>query len=196
MSCAPPSVGSGSSAARSAHAVRAPPPRKQENSHARLDHRRRRHRRRRPSRLGCRPRHRRPPPAPDAKGGHHHRVALDGEQEVPGPGDPDGSGTFKYSIKHDRLCYKLSVRDIAPPTAAHIHFGPAGEAGPIAVTLKTPPANGSSRGCIRAQRTQTPINAADVLTRWELEGIKLNPFFFYVNVHNAEFPPGAIRGQL
>jgi hypothetical protein len=133
----------------------------------------------------------------DTKGGGHiHRVALDGAQEVPGPGDPDGSGTFKYAIKYDRLCYKLSVEDIAQPTAAHIHFGPRGEAGPVAVTLNTPPTDGTSRGCIRAQRTQTPQNAATVLTFWELAGIKQDPFFFYVNVHNADFPRGAIRGQL
>ncbi|WP_181767671.1 CHRD domain-containing protein [Streptomyces albidus (ex Kaewkla and Franco 2022)] len=134
-------------------------------------------------------------PAPDAKGGHH-RVALTGAQEVPGPGDPDGTGTFRYSIKHDRLCYSLSVTDIAAPTAAHIHFGQAGETGPVAVALRTPPVDGTSRGCIRAQRTQTPANASTVLTRWELDGIKRNSFFFYVNVHNAEFTDGAIRGQL
>ncbi|HEV7627343.1 MAG TPA: CHRD domain-containing protein [Streptomyces sp.] len=131
----------------------------------------------------------------DAMGGGH-RVALNGAQEVPGPGDPDGSGQFKYRIQHNELCYKLNVRGIAQPTAAHIHFGQAGEAGPVAVTLKTPPTNGSSHGCIRAQRTQTPQNAATVLTYWELAGIKQNAFFFYVNVHNAGFPTGAIRGQL
>lgn len=131
-----------------------------------------------------------------AGGGGKHQVRLDGQQEVPGPGDPDGRGRFQYEIKHDKLCYKLGVRDIAPPVAAHIHFGPAGEAGPVAVTLKTPPPDGSVGGCIRAQEDQTPENAAQVLTRWELQGIKQNPFFFYVNVHNEEFPAGAVRGQL
>lgn len=133
----------------------------------------------------------------DPAGGHgKNTVRLGGEQEVPGPGDPDGSGVFKYMIKNDRLCYKLSVRNIAPPTAAHLHFGQRGEAGPIAVQLKIPPQDGSSSACIRAQRTQTPQNASRVLTRWELDGVKRNPFFFYVNVHNAEFPAGAVRGRL
>ncbi|MFC4495841.1 CHRD domain-containing protein [Streptomyces ovatisporus] len=129
-------------------------------------------------------------------GGGKHRVNLDGDQEVPGPGDPDGSGVFRYEIKRNQLCYRLSVRDIAPPTAAHIHFGPAGETGPIAVTLRTPDEDGTSGGCIRARAYQTPENAAEVLTEWELHGIKQNPFFFYVNVHNEEFPDGAVRGQL
>ncbi|WP_200308699.1 CHRD domain-containing protein [Streptomyces adelaidensis] len=123
-------------------------------------------------------------------------VRLDGRQEVPGPGDPDGHGRFVYKIDHDTLCYKLSVRDIRRPTAAHIHIAPRGEAGPIAVTLKTPPKNGIVSDCIRAQRDQNPKNAATVLTAWELDGIKRDAFFFYVNVHNEEFPAGAIRGQL
>ncbi|SCK25076.1 CHRD domain-containing protein [Streptomyces sp. WMMB 714] len=129
-------------------------------------------------------------------GGGWHRVGLDGEQEVPGPGDPDGNGVFRYEIKKDRLCYRLSVADIDPPTAAHLHFGPAGETGPVAVVLRTPGEDGTSGGCIRARADQTPENAAEVLTRWELRGIEQDPFFFYVNVHNEEFPDGAVRGQL
>ena len=137
-------------------------------------------------------------PQADPAGGYgqKHVVLLDGEQEVPGPGDQDGTGRFVYRISHNKLCYKLSVENIAPPTAAHIHIGQRGEAGPIIVTLNTPPPNGPSSGCIRAQRTQTPENATRVLTFWELEGIKKNPFFFYTNVHNGQFPAGAIRGQL
>lgn len=45
-------------------------------------------------------------------------VRLDGGQEVPGPGDPDGSGQFQFKVEGHTLCYKLSVRDIRP------HFGP------------------------------------------------------------------------
>lgn len=124
------------------------------------------------------------------------RATLNGEQEVPGPGDANGTGRFRFKIKHDRLCYSLSVRRIAPPTAAHIHFGPRGEAGPVAVTLKTPPPGGTVRGCIPARNSQNPMNAAEVLTFWELRGIAQDTYFFYVNVHNTPFPAGAIRGQL
>jgi hypothetical protein len=91
---------------------------------------------------------------------------------------------------------KLSVRNIASPTAAHIHIAPKGEAGPVAVQLKTPPKNGSVSGCIQAKCDQNPGNATTVLTFWELQGIKQNAFLFYANVHNAKFPNGAIRGQL
>ncbi|THA23713.1 CHRD domain-containing protein [Streptomyces sp. RKND-216] len=140
------------------------------------------------------------PAGADAMGGGKHKVTgwahLDGEQEVPGPGDGNGEGRFRYKIENGTFCYKLSVRRVATPTAAHIHFGPRGEAGPIAVTLKTPPRNGAVSDCIRARSWQNPNNAARVLTFWELEGIKKDPFFFYVNVHNDRFPAGAVRGQL
>lgn len=136
--------------------------------------------------------------APIGGGGGHKsgHARLDGEQEVPGPGDPDGRGRFQFKIKGDRLCYKLSVRDIRRPTAAHIHIAPKGEAGPVVVTLKTPPKNGSVSDCIRAQHNQNPKNAATALTFWELQGIEQDAFLFYVNVHNQKFPAGAIRGQL
>ncbi|MCC3650614.1 CHRD domain-containing protein [Streptomyces sp. S07_1.15] len=124
------------------------------------------------------------------------RAHLDGAQEVPGPGDPDGRGWFRFKADGDKLCYSLRVRRVETPTAAHIHFGPKGEAGPIAVALKTPPEDGKVRGCIRAQEHQNPANANRVLTFWELQGIKKDTFVFYVNVHNAEFPAGAVRGQL
>ena len=111
-------------------------------------------------------------------------ASLTGAQEVPGPGDTDGSGRAEITIVDatDNICYDLDVRNIAPATAAHIHRGAAGEAGPPVVTLEAP-ADGDANGCISA-----PGALADE--------IEANPAGFYVNVHNAEFPNGAVRGQL
>jgi hypothetical protein len=111
-------------------------------------------------------------------------ASLSGAQEVPGPGDVDGTGEAEVTIVDavDNVCYELGVRGIAPATAAHIHRGAMGVAGPPVVTLETP-ADGESVGC-----TQAPEAIADE--------IEANPAGFYVNVHNAEFPNGAIRGQL
>lgn len=140
------------------------------------------------------------PAAADAQGGGKHpvhgRAHLTGAQEVPEPGDPNGEGRLRYTIKDHTFCYKLSVRRIGRPVAAHIHFGPRGENGPIAVTLKTPGRDGTVHDCIRARSDQNPANEARVLTFWELEGIKKDPFFFYANVHTNRYPAGAIRGQL
>ena len=120
-------------------------------------------------------------------------VRLDGGQEVPAA-DPDGRGTFAFLAAHDRFCYVLTARRIAPAAAAHIHAAPRGVNGGIVVGL-TPPTNGFSADCIAAQPDTTP-NTADVLIQSELNAIIADPAQFYANVHNAEFPNGAIRGQL
>lgn len=110
---------------------------------------------------------------------------LTGGAEVPGPGDPDGIGiaTFDWDEEQEQLCYALSIDDIDPATAAHIHRGAAGEAGPPVVTLDTPGADGGADGC---------MEIAPALRR----EIRNNPADFYVNVHNEPFPAGAVRGQL
>ena len=111
-------------------------------------------------------------------------ASMTGAQEVPGPGDSDGSGTAEITIVDatDNVCFDLNVRNIGPATAAHIHRGARGVAGPPVVTLEAP-TDGGSEGCISA-----PGALADE--------IEANPAAFYVNVHNAEFPNGAVRGQL
>ncbi|MFE0146248.1 CHRD domain-containing protein [Nonomuraea sp. NPDC059007] len=122
-------------------------------------------------------------------------VRLSGKQEVPGPGDRNGSGAFFWRVKGWHLCYALSVRKIRPATAAHIHRGARGVAGDITVTLRTP-SDGFSKGCVRAVKRQNAANAATTLTWRELRAIKRWPHNYYVNVHNKRFPMGAVRGQL
>src|SRR5678810_961836 len=93
--------------------------------------------------------------------------------EAPGPGDPDGTGTARMTLNPDK---------IAPANGAHIHEGAVDKAGPPIVTL-SPPANGSSKDCAP-------------LAQEKIMDIIKNPGSYYVNVHNAEFPKGALRGQL
>jgi hypothetical protein len=119
------------------------------------------------------------------KVGESFHTMMTGTEEVPGPGDPDGRGRAEVSIidKLDQFCYEIEdVARIGPATAAHIHRGARGVAGPIVVPLD-PPTDGDSNGC-----PKVPEDIADE--------IQANPRNFYVNVHNAEFPAGAIRGQL
>lgn len=117
-------------------------------------------------------------------GGRPLEASLTGAAEVPGPGDPDGSGEAFLTLNQGRgeICFQLSGLDIAPATAAHIHRGPAGVAGPVVVGL-APPTSGFSSGCVSVDRDL-------------VKEIRQNPAGFYVNVHNAPFPAGAIRGQL
>jgi hypothetical protein len=117
-------------------------------------------------------------------GGRPLATTMTGAEEVPGPGDPDGTGTASITLNvgQEEVCFELTVSGIAPATAAHIHAGPAGVAGPVVVGL-TPPTSGTSSGCVSADSTL-------------IKAIIQNPEQYYVNVHNAEFPAGAVRGQL
>jgi hypothetical protein len=118
-------------------------------------------------------------------GGHGLTAALTGPAEVPGPGDPDGGGTALITLNQgqNQVCFELAVTNIAAATAAHIHSGEAGKAGPPVVTLEPLSNSGASKGCVSTTADQ-------------IKGIRQNPAGFYVNVHNAEFPGGAVRGQL
>ena len=119
-----------------------------------------------------------------AMGGAPRVTSLSGAEEVPSA-DPDGSGfaSIRLNVGQQRVCWELSVSDIAPATAAHIHAAPAGVNGPVVVPL-SPPTSGFSSGCAEG------VNPALI------QAIIDHPEQYYVNVHNAEFPGGAIRGQL
>jgi len=108
---------------------------------------------------------------------------LRGDAEVPAPGDPDGGGFAVVAAIPEvgLVCYGVVVFGIAPATAAHIHEAPVGAAGPVVIGLEAP-TSGSSAGCVSNQE--------------QAEDIAEGPSDYYVNVHNAEFPGGALRGQL
>jgi hypothetical protein len=124
------------------------------------------------------------------QGGRPFTTTLLGAAEVDpmtgalGAGDPDGSGLATLTVNpgQEQLCFELSVTDIAPAMAAHVHVGAAGINGPVVVTL-VPPTSGFSSGCTFVSRD---------LAR----AIINNPEDYYVNVHNVDFPNGALRGQL
>lgn len=120
-------------------------------------------------------------------GGMDHMMGamLTGAVEVPGPGDTDGKGHFRYNLNENssQLCYKLMVKDIAAPTAAHIHEGAKGVAGGVVATLQTP---------LLGRETDTCMNIDPALA----SRLMASPASFYVNVHNSAYPNGAVRGQL
>jgi len=150
-----------------------------------------------------------------ALAGHANPVLatdLDGRQEVATGatnrrivGDPNATGeAYVFGVDGDparaKLCYvlladKLAGTESAPgaPRAAHIHRGAAGTNGPVVVNLAWPQ-GGQAADCFSLGDTRggnpvfvnggTPAEIFD------------NPGGFYVNVHNADYPAGAIRGQL
>jgi hypothetical protein len=118
-------------------------------------------------------------------------ASLRGAREVPGPGDPDGRGRAVVRLAGGKACFVLRWSGISAPTAAHIHTGRAGIAGPVAVLFFEPGRNAASlpdtldavAGCVEVNRDLARQIAA-------------SPRDWYVNVHTADFPNGAIRGQL
>jgi hypothetical protein len=109
-------------------------------------------------------------------------TTLTGAQEAPDPGDGNGRGEFGWSLDGQRLCYLLSVKRIETAAAAHIHRGKAGVAGPVVVELEAPAPRASAE-CVEV--------AAALAT-----ALRQHPRRYYVNVHNATYPSGAVRGQL
>jgi len=121
-----------------------------------------------------------------AASGRPLAAQLTGAEEVPGPGDADGSGNAFVTLnrKTGVVCWEISVANITlPAIAAHIHRGPAGVAGPVVVSLSPPVANGISTGCVSADASL-------------IKELRQDPAGFYVNVHTTDFPAGAVRGQL
>src|SRR5215216_1263037 len=113
-------------------------------------------------------------------------TTLTGAAEVPGPGDPDGTGTATITLfpSTSMICWEIQVSGITlPASAAHIHEAPAGSPGDVVVTLSAPDATGFASGCRSVDRE-------------EIVEILQAPEEYYVNVHNADYPGGALRGQL
>lgn len=109
-----------------------------------------------------------------------------GAEEVPTPGDPDGTGTAMITLDmgSGQISYTINASNITlPAAAAHIHEGERGVAGPVVVPLTPPAADGTVTGT-------APVDAA------LMQRIQQNPAGFYVNVHTSDFPNGAVRGQL
>lgn len=98
-----------------------------------------------------------------------------------GVGDADGFGVATVLIDNTALTVSWAIlaNNIDfPLSGAHIHAAPAGVNGPVIVDF-----NASLTGSQLADpdlASITPVTAAN----------------FYVNLHNAAFPAGAIRGQL
>jgi hypothetical protein len=75
------------------------------------------------------------------------------------------------------VCRTIEVAGVEPITAAHIHLAPSTAPGPVVAHLKH-----YTGGCTEIDR--------------ELEVVIItDPGSYDVNVHNASFPAGALRGQ-
>jgi hypothetical protein len=127
-------------------------------------------------------------PAADAASELAWSATLSGASEVDaqgagGKGDADGTGSFSARLvrgKIDQFCYTLTTSGIDEATMAHIHKGEAGANGPVFIGL---PDLDPGEHCLDIDDDRAGA-------------LKSKPQAYYVNVHNGDFPGGAVRGQL
>lgn len=127
-------------------------------------------------------------PGANGTGGKALVAKLSGASEVPAAHSADrGNVVIRLNAKTLKVCWSFSALKLtalgaasATPAASHIHVGAAGVAGAVVVPLG---ASFARSGCTT---TTKPV----------IDAIIANPKGYYVNVHNASYPNGAIRGQL
>jgi hypothetical protein len=112
---------------------------------------------------------------------------LTGDQEAPpNASAATGMGTVILNTAQTMISVDLSWQGLtAPAFSAHIH-GPAGPGTNAQVVFSLSGVPSATSGMIRTQSFAiTPAQVAD-----------LEAGLFYMNVHDAVFPGGEIRGQL
>ncbi|MEI5102229.1 CHRD domain-containing protein [Streptomyces sp. PmtG] len=119
-------------------------------------------------------------------------ASMNGANEVPVPGGPavgdkDGAALQFVRVKGDKVSVTVKWRGTARPTALHIHEGVKGANGGIKVDFTRLLAGAGH------QRVTGTVKVTDAAL---LKRLKTNPKGFYANLHTAEFPGGAVRGQL
>ena len=119
------------------------------------------------------------------------KAFLSGDQEVPvagGPavGDPTGRAVAHINAHDTQVNYSFAWLGIAP-TLGHIHKGVFGVNGPVVVPLF---ASAVPATVVAISGTVTGVDPALV------SDISAHPSAYYTNLHTAQFPGGAVRGQL
>ncbi|HEX3268113.1 MAG TPA: CHRD domain-containing protein [Gaiellaceae bacterium] len=107
---------------------------------------------------------------------------LRGSNEAPPAAASNrGRTEIRLTASTGKVCWETTITKIdGKPNASHIHKGGKGVSGNVIVPLG---AGYKREGC-------TTVPKATV------KAILKNPGRYYVNVHNAKHPAGAMRGQL
>jgi hypothetical protein len=113
---------------------------------------------------------------------------MNGSLEIP-PAEPTATAEAVITLKpaSTTVCFHLSWDGLTSVTAAHIHSGAADVTGSVVVPFfngPIPDTISSVGGCVH------DVDPALI------KAIHDHPSDYYVNVHDAAFPGGAVRDQL
>jgi hypothetical protein len=102
-------------------------------------------------------------------------------------GEKDGSAFALMRIQGDEASFAFTWKGIGTPASGHIHAGAKGVNGDVKINFfskKLPDGSSSVIGTTKVSDAQT------------LASLRSNPQQYFFNLHTAEFPNGAIRGQV
>ena len=111
-----------------------------------------------------------------------------GAEQVDG-GAPDGFGFALVNVSPatNEVCAEITTRNIGAWTLGHIHVGGVGEAGPVVVDFGVP-----TTGTGPELTQCVEVDPGD----FDIQELVDSPADYYVNIHTAAYPAGAVRGQL
>ncbi|WP_247197475.1 CHRD domain-containing protein [Streptomyces sp. GESEQ-35] len=126
------------------------------------------------------------------RGGTILAASLRGANEVPvegGPavGDKDGAALQFVKVDGNTVSVAVKWRATGKPTLLHIHQGAKGTNGGIKVDFTK---------LLAGSKGKTVTGSVKVDDPALLNSLKSDPGSFYANLHTAQFPGGAVRGQL
>ncbi|MER5521770.1 CHRD domain-containing protein [Streptomyces sp. NPDC002763] len=119
-------------------------------------------------------------------------ASLRGANEVPvagGPavGDKDGVALEFIQVKGDKVTVAVTWRGTGRPTDLHIHQGAKGTNGGVKIDFGK---------LLKKAKGHSVTGSVKVTDKALLKQLTTDPGAFYANLHTAEFPGGAVRGQL
>ncbi|WRT65275.1 uncharacterized protein IL334_002218 [Kwoniella shivajii] len=133
---------------------------------------------------------------------------------VTGQAGAFGHFGFRINSDSDIICYDIKLVNVTGEylspafTATHIHQGPRGSAGPPRIAFPNPVKvvndhTGAeirhSKGCLQGPfSTNITVNGTDTGSNsgFTLKDIEDSSSSFFADTHTAQFPAGAVRGQL
>jgi CHRD domain len=125
---------------------------------------------------------------------------MNGFAEVPGVETlATGFAGIQIGSNGSTVYYTITITDASTQLmAAHLHFGPQGENGPIVVTLCSAQTRPCQTEGVVAQGTFTAADFSGPFANDGLERLitESRNHMVYANVHSTKFAGGEARGQL